>query len=721
MQHHSGTVTEHSASALRDENAAASGLAVRELAVLDASADRQHAGFQGSGDQAVLDQAAEGDLSLAALIDMTAQWQREGGSDSGNRVDTLYRTWLAFNGQHPLAYAARFNYAVLLAQRGALRQARDMLLAALAQKPDFSPACINLGSVLERADDRLGAVAAWQRITLRLNQIDGDSVGFKTSALNQIGRVFETARVEAPAEAAMVASLDIDPSQREVIQHMVALRQSQCEWPVLQARPRLSEAAQLEAISPLSLAAQLDDPVLQLANAHRYYVQDGLIAGMRTVGQWPPPADASPRRLRIGYVSSDLREHAVGYLMARMFTLHDRGRVEVFAYYCGPAREDALKARFRAAADQWCDISALTDREAAARIVRDGIDILVDVNGYTKDARVRLFGLRPAPIIVNWLGYPGTLGSPHHHYIVADGNIIPPEDEIFYAEQVRRLPCYQPNDGARPVASVGQTRAQAGLPETGFVFCGFNGPHKITPDMFALWMEILRDTPGSVLWLLCDSEETRARLHGAAEAACIAASRLIFAGRMGNADHLARYRLADLFLDTAPYGAHTTASDALWMGVPVLTRAGNCFAARVCASLVREAGIPEMVCRDWAEYRTLAIRLAQSPATLAATRARLAAARDGCAAFDTNLLVRSLEDLFDGMWRDYCAGALPQPMLAHLPLYHRLGNDPARPALPDRATLLDWYRSALEYRNGVQMLPADTLLWPGPAALPRAA
>jgi predicted O-linked N-acetylglucosamine transferase (SPINDLY family) len=701
MQHQSGAVPEHAVSPLLDET---------PMGAVDS----------GAPDAAVLNQAAEGDLSLAGLIDLTSDWDRTGGSDRMNRIDALYRTWLAYNSQHPLAYAARFNYAVLLAQRGALRQARDMLLAALAQKPDFAPACINLGSVLERADDRLGAVAAWQRITLRLPQIDGESVGFKTTALNQIGRVFEAARVEAPAEAAMAASLDIDPSQHEVIQHMVALRQAQCVWPVLQERPRLSAAAQLEAISPLSLAAQLDDPILQLANAYRYHMRDGQIAGIGTVGQWPPPAEAAPKRLRIGYVSSDLREHAVGYLMVRMFALHDRSRVEIFAYYCGAAREDALKAQFRAEADQWRDISALTDRDAAAQIVRDGIDILVDVNGYTKDARVRLFGLRPAPILVNWLGFPGTLGSPHHHYIVADRNIIPPEDEIFYAETVRRLPCYQPNDGTRPVAAVGQTRAQAGLPETGFVFCGFNGPHKLTPDMFALWMDILRDTPGSVLWLLCDSDETRARLHGHAEAAGIASARLIFAGRMANAEHLARYRLADVFLDTAPYGAHTTASDALWMGVPVLTRAGNCFAARVCASLVREAGIPELVCRDRAAYRALAGKLAQSPALLVRMRAQLAAARHSCAAFDTKLLVRSIEGLFEAMWRDYCADALPRPRLDHLPLYHRLGNDPARPALPDRKTLLDWYRTALAYEDSVRSLPADPLLWPEVAAAQRA-
>ncbi|MEJ0045695.1 MAG: hypothetical protein WDN04_05920 [Rhodospirillales bacterium] len=345
--------------------------------------------------------------------------------------------------------------------------------------------------------------------------------------------------------------------------------------------------------------ALLDDPVLQLANAHRYHLRDAAPAAPYTAGAWPPPEQTGPRRLRIGYVSSDMREHAVGYLTAELFALHDRDRVEVFAYYCGPEREDALQARFRVTADHWTDIGKMTDPPGAAAIVGDRIDILIDLNGYTKDGRIKLFGYRPAPCIVNWLGFPGTTGSPHHHYIIADDFIIPPEDEIFYTEKVLRLPCYQPNDRQRVVAADGMTRAEAGLPEGAFVFCVFNGPHKITAEMFATWMAILRGVPGSVLWVLCADEEVCARLRAHAVAAGIDATHLVFAGREPNARHLSRYRLADLFLDTAPYGAHTTASDALWMGVPVLTVAGRGFAARVCASLVRAAGVPELVCENW--------------------------------------------------------------------------------------------------------------------------
>ncbi len=407
-----------------------------------------------------------------------------------------------------------------------------------------------------------------------------------------------------------------------------------------------------------------------------------------------------------------MREHAVGYLTAELFALHDRDRVEVFAYYCGPEREDALQARFRVTADHWTDIGKMTDRQAAAAIVGDRIDILIDLNGYTKDGRIKLFGYRPAPCIVNWLGFPGTTGSPHHHYIIADDFIIPPEDEIFYTEKVLRLPCYQPNDRQRVVAADGMTRAEAGLPEGAFVFCVFNGPHKITAEMFATWMAILRGVPGSVLWVLCADEEVCARLRAHAVAAGIDATHLVFAGREPNARHLSRYRLADLFLDTAPYGAHTTASDALWMGVPVLTVAGRGFAARVCASLVRAAGVPELVCENWAAYRALAVALAEDRPRLAALAARLREGRDHSVLFDTPALVARLEALYARIWQDYCANDLPVPRLEHLPEYHRLGCDTDRPALLDRAELLAWWQTRLAYRDAVQPLAEDGLLWP---------
>jgi predicted O-linked N-acetylglucosamine transferase (SPINDLY family) len=660
-------------------------------------------------------QARDGDLSVTAVIS-AAERLRALGSPHAAR--DLYRIWLAHNATHPLAFAVRFNFSAALAETG---QAKDLqeatlhLQAAVAARPDFAPASINLGSVLERLDDRVGAVQAWQDLSNKLAPVTHDSISHRCTALNQMGRLLETARVHAPAEARLRASLELDPTQRMVMQHFVSLRQARCQWPVLPADGPAPRRDVLAAASPLSLAGLFDDPVLQLANAHAYSAADGQPDGVVAVGAWPASARAKGKKqkLRVGYVSSDFREHAVGYLTAELFELHDRGAVESFAYYCGPPRDDGMKARFMASADHWLDIAPLTDRQAAARIVADKIDILIDVNGYTKDGRPKLFAFRPAPCIVNWLGFPGTLGSPHHHYMIADDFIVPRGDEAFYSEKVLRLPCYQPNDRKREVAAAVQTRAQAGLPDGATVFSAFNGAQKITPEVFAVWMDIVRAVPGSVLWLLAPEEDTADALRSHARSAGIDQARLVFAGRMVNAEHLARFRLADLFLDTAPYGAHTTASDALWMGLPVLTRAGNSFAARVCGSLVRAAGLPELVCADWHSYRDTAIALARAPERLAALKARLRAGRDTCVLFDTPAHVRALEALYGQIWAEHLAGRTPVPSLRHLPEYHSIGCEPERPALPDRAKLLAWYRAQLAYRHAVSPLAADPLLWSG--------
>jgi predicted O-linked N-acetylglucosamine transferase (SPINDLY family) len=655
-------------------------------------------------------QARDGDLSVAALIGAIDAF-RTSPRGGESEAEALFRVWLQYNSLHSLSYVIRYNFAVLLSESGALAEARDQLQLTLLDNPEFAPAAINLGSVLERLGDRAGAVETWRTLINRLGAVHGDAASHRVTALNQMARVLENAAILSPAEAALRMSIDLDPAQREVIQHLVALRQSQCSWPVLAPTARLQPAGLLAGSSPLALAALIDDPILQLANAHRYHLSDARPSGPCTVGRWPPPELAHQRKLRIGYVSSDLRSHAVGFLTAGLFELHDRARVEVHAYYCGISNDDALKARFQASTDFWTDIREMSDRAAAAAIVADGIDILVDLNGYTKDGRIKLFAYRPAPCIVNWLGYPGTTGSPHHHYIIADEQIIPVQDEIFYSEKVLRLACYQPNDRKRVVADSTPARAELGLPNAGFVFCVFNGPQKITPELFAIWMSILRDVPGSVLWMLSVDDAVSETLRDHARDAGMDAERLVFAGRMPNPQHLARYRHADLFLDTAPYGAHTTASDALWMGVPVLTVAGRGFAARVCASLVHAAGVPELVCADWDAYRATAIALGRDPARRDALAAKLHARRDHSVLFDTPGLVRRLEDLYDSMWQDHCRDEMPVPRLVH-PAYHDIGNDPRRPALPDRAELLAWWDRNLAYRNAVCALPADRVLWP---------
>ncbi len=659
-----------------------------------------------------LERARRGEMSAMDLIATAEALTTNHAADAA--LD-LYGMWIDHNASHPVLYAVLFNYGVGLADAGRLEEAADIYRRAAAAKADFLAPHINLGTVLERLGAREEAVRQWLLAAHAPTNVTADTLTWKVTAWKQIGRVLEAAHCEEPAENALRQSLELQPAQPDAIQHWIALRQAQCRWPIVQSFGSLSRGQLMRAMSPLSLAAYADDPVLQLANAHRSYLQEVEQAAGHavTVGSWPAPQGESPRRLRVGYLSSDLRDHAIGFLTAGLYALHDRSRVEVFAYYTGPTGSDETQARIRAGVDHWTDIAAMTDQQAASRIVADKIDILLDMNGYTRDARTRLLALRPAPIIVNWLGFPGTMGTPHHHYIIADRHIIPPEHEIYYSEKVLRLPCYQPTDAHRIVASETPTRAECGLPDGAMVYCCFNGANKITRAVFDRWLAILARVPDSVLWLLATNDETSGRLRAHAEAAGIGAQRIVFAARRNNPEHLARYRLADLFLDTTPYGAHTTASDALWMGVPVVTFMGESFPARVCGSLLHAASLPDLVCRDAEHYQRTAIRIGQDAQLRNALRTILRYRRDDCVLFDTALLARHLEELFADMWNDYCAGRLPVPALANLKLYHEIGCEPDREQAGwhGGAGLAAWYRARLAYRDAVSPVAADALLW----------
>jgi predicted O-linked N-acetylglucosamine transferase (SPINDLY family) len=492
------------------------------------------------------------------------------------------------------------------------------------------------------------------------------------------------------------------------------LRQRQCKWPALDTSERVSRKDLLTGISTLSLFNLADDPMFHLAKAHHYGTNVvGKHKSVRNVLASAARRDSA--KLRIGYVSSDLREHAVGFGMTDILEQHNRENFEIFAYYCGISRTDSTQQRIMKAVDHWLDINALNDDQAAAKIVEDGIDILVDLNGYTKDARTKVFARRPAPIGVNWFGYPGSMGTPYHHYIVADATIIPLEDEVYYSEKVVRLPCYQPNDRKRTVSPQRPSRAQAGLPADAFVYCSLNGMQKITARVFARWMTILKGVPGSVLWLLSGTaKDSNERLRQAAALQGVAPDRLIFADKLPNPDHLARYPLADLFLDSLPYGAHTTAADSLWMGVPILTLSGRSFPARVCTSLVRAAGVGELECSSPDEYVARAIEFGRNREKLAAIRAKLASGRDTCPLFDTPKLVRHLEDLYRERWSAYKNGDLPIPNLNNLDTYHEIGLDldlENMDALSDDAYLA-LYRQKLEDWHSAYPIQADARLWP---------
>ena len=630
-------------------------------------------------------------------------------------AEAMYNRWVTKQPGHAQLYVAHFNHACLLNELGRGAEAMAALDCALAINPDFLPARINLGGLHEKAGAPNAALDHWRDVAQRLVAVTGSAINYKVTALRQMARLLmEHQRLNA-AEVVLRQSLEIRPAQRDVIEQFLAMRLAQCTWPVIEGWEGMERRELLRGISPLSLLAYTDDPLLQLALAHhaaRQLVDEGqdLARHDRRLAAIEPG-----RRLRVGYVSSDLRDHAIGYLMAELFELHDRARVEVFAYYCGPASGSDIQARARAAIEHWVDIREMTDDAAAARIAADGIDILIDVNGFTRDARTAIFARRPAPVQVNWLGFPGSMGTPWHQYIIADDWIIPPDATQYYSEEVLRLPCYQPNDRQRRIAPT-PSRAEAGLPEAGFVYCCFNASQKITRPTMERWLAILARVPGSVLWLLDSGEEMRRNLQRFAAGQGVAAERLIFAPKLANPEHLARYRLADLFLDTAPYGAHTTASDALWMGVPVLTLSGRSFASRVCGSLVRAAGVPELVCTDAARFVEQAVELAGDPTALRRHRETLAVRHGDCDLFNMEHLTLRLEDLFDEMAARHRAGTTPAPGLHNLDtlLEVGLGFEHETTEMLTAPDYAERYEVALSRRHAVRPFSPDPRLMRGP-------
>jgi predicted O-linked N-acetylglucosamine transferase (SPINDLY family) len=349
------------------------------------------------------------------------------------------------------------------------------------------------------------------------------------------------------------------------------------------------------------------------------------------------------------------------YLAAGLFEKHDRERFEVVGFDNSRDDQSQMRRRVNMAFDRFLPIQSLSDQDAAQLIEAQDIDILVNLNGYFGKERTGVFALRPAPLQVNYLGFPGTLGTPTMDYILADRIVIPDEERRYYAEQVVWLPhSYQVNDDKRRIAQDRPTRAGEGLPEAGLVFCNFNQGYKLTPETFARWMRLLRQVEGSVLWLMAGNGAFAGNLRREAERHGVAGDRLVFGERRPLEEHLARLPLADLFLDSLPYNAHTTASDALWAGVPLLTRRGQTFAGRVAASLLTAVGLPELITEDWDAYEALALRLAREPGLLGGFRDRLKQNRASYPLFDTDRSRRHIEAAYRQMWEIAERGEAPR-------------------------------------------------------------
>ncbi len=662
--------------------------------------------------EAALEPSGLAGMAVGDLLTLAERLKTQSGLKA---VIDLYEAWLGVNGEAPLAHVAYFNLGVACNEAGEQARAARAFRDGLRVSSDFPPLSINLGRSLEMLGQPGAAIEQWRRGLEHVAGVTGDAVANKTILLTQSARLLQEHMRHTTAEALLTEAINLEPDHEAAVREWLGLRTRLCRWPAISATPRVSAETQRSSVWPLTLAAISDDPMFQLVRAYVHARSEFAAptrAELRAVAGARPPRN-SRGRVKIGYLSSDLREHAVGHGIAEVFEAHDKQRFEIFAYYCGIDREDPIKARIRAASDHWLDISKLGDLEAATRIAEDGVDILVDLNGYTKFARTRVFAFRPAPAQVNWFGYPSTMGTPYHHYLIADETIIPRGQEIFYSEEVLRLPCYQPNDRKRRIAGEPPRRADYGLPDDAFVFCSFNATQKLRQRTFDLWLALLKAAPHTVLWLLQDLEETSNGLLAYARAAGVDPARIVIAPKLANAEHLARYPLADLFLDSFPWGAHTTASDALWMGVPVLTQTGRSFAARVCSSLVKAAGLPEFASADESEYAAKALAFAFQPETLRPYRGRLMDRRGQL--FDVDRLVRALEGLYLEMVRREAQGRTPRPQLTNLDVYHEIGSKLDMEAinlLPREAWLKTW-RDALADYDLHTPLGEDGRLWPG--------
>ena len=552
------------------------------------------------------------------------------------------------------AYSNRGNTFLALQQYQSALQSYDK---AILLNPDHVEAYSNRGGALHALQQYQAAVESCDRAIL-LDPTNAEAHNNRGSALLALKQ--SQAALESYNKALL-----FNPEYEYVPGMRLHTRMLLCDWTNLEGERRQLEASiqrGLKVAFPFTILSISSSPAVQ-RRAAEINVHDTFPA--------PSATAAIPRRphrdrVRIGYFSADYHNHATSYLMAELFERHDRSRFEILGFSFGPGFADEMRTRVSSAMDQFHDVRSMPDREVAELGRKLELDIAVDLKGFTKESRPGIFAQRAAPIQVSYLGYPGTLGADFMDYLIADPTLVPESSRQYYSEKIVYLPdSYQVNDSRRPISAEPCARAAEGLPESAFVFCCFNSAYKIAPDVFDIWMRILARIEGSVLWLFEENPSVEGNLRSEAARRGIAPQRLVFAKSLPLSEHLARHRLADLFLDTLPYNAHTTASDALWAGLPLVTRTGETFAGRVAASLLRAVGLPELITSTESEYEELAVDLAHNPERLHALRQRLQQNRPTAPLFDCASFTRHLEAAYTAVVDRYHIGLPPDHI--HIP------------------------------------------------------
>ncbi|MFL9880113.1 tetratricopeptide repeat protein [Herbaspirillum rhizosphaerae] len=525
------------------------------------------------------------------------------------------------------------------------------LESLISLAPDHVTAWIDKGVVQARLGQLEPALQSYQH-ALQLDGQSAQALYSKGLSLRDAGRHQDALQAYSQARA-------LNPALEQLQINWLRSKMLLCDWQGVEDEMealRATVQAQEQSFDPFLFVTLSDDPVSERLCAELHATRQH--PDKRSGLQWPPVEPG--KKIKIGYYSADFHNHATTYLMAELFEKHDRDAFELIGFSYGPDISDYMRQRVSAAMDSFIDVRHQSDAAVVAMSRDLGIDIAVDLKGYTRDSRMGIFSHGAAPVQVSYLGYPGTLGAPYIDYIIGDKVTTPDTAAPYYVEQIIRLPhSYQINDRTRSIAEHAFTRQELDLPEDAFVFACFNSNYKITPQVFGIWMAILNKVPGSVLWLFNDSPAVSDNLRAEAEKRGIAGNRLVFAPHMELASHLARHRQADLFLDTYNYNAHTTASDALWAGLPVLTRLGNTFSSRVAASLLNAVGLPELITTSVAEYEELAVALASDRERLASYRQRLLANRLTTPLFDSGLFTRHIEDAYRYMHQRRIAGLPP--------------------------------------------------------------
>jgi len=554
-----------------------------------------------------------------------------------------YDRALALN---PADSLAAYNRGSVLRELGRFGDALASYERSIALNGSYSEAYVNRGHLLHQMGRYQSAIASYDS-AIKINPGYPAAFHGRGNAQAKLGLLDEVV-------ASYAQAISLQPDGKYFLGLYLHAKMQICDWcdfaPNLQ---RLSDGIQARraVCTPFPVLSLVSSPALQRLAAEVY------------VREEHPPDDAlgeipaRPRHetIRIGYFSADFRSHAVATLTAELFEIHDRSGFEIIAFAFGPEADDPMRTRLRAAFDRFIDVRNRSDTEVALLARELEIDIAVDLGGHTMDARTKIFALRAAPIQVNYLGYPGTMGAPYIDYLIADPVVIPASLSRHYSEKITHLSgSFLPNDSTREIAVSPYTREQCGIPNGAFVFCCFNNSYKINPVVFDAWMRILASVEHSVLWLSQHHPAATSNLRREASKRGIDPLRLLFAPRApAQPEYLARLQLGDLFLDTAPYNAHTTAIDALWAGLPVLTCPGESFASRVAASILNSIEVPELITASLQQYEDLAVRLAQKPALLAALRKKLATNRRTAPLFDTPKFARNLESIYRRMYNRY--------------------------------------------------------------------